>query len=160
MAKNNLKLQKRLASRVLKCSSKRIVFNPSRLDEIKEAITSSDVRLLISGKAVWKVPKKGVSRARANVIKTKKSKGQRKRPGSRRGTANARNNSKKVWINKIRKQRNFLKLLRDKNQITPSQYRTLYLKSKSGFFRSLRHLKLYLNNNYKKKNSKEIHTKA
>ncbi|NIA04136.1 MAG: 50S ribosomal protein L19e [Nitrospiraceae bacterium] len=145
MAINDLKLQKRLAAKVMKCSPKRIVFNPARLDEIKEAITSSDIRLLISGKAIWKNPKKGISRARANELKVKKSKGQRKGLGSRKGTSNARESRKKVWINKIRKQRQFLKKLRDKRVLGNNQYRKLYLKSKSGFFRSLRHFKMYLN---------------
>lgn len=145
MAKNHLKVQKKLASKVLKCSPKRVVFNPSRVDEIKEAITTSDIRLLASGRAIWKTQKKGVSRARANELKRKRSLGQRKGYGSRKGRANARESEKSVWMNRIRKQRKFLRLLKEKSVLTPKQYRQLYLKSKSGFFRSIRHLKLYLN---------------
>ena len=43
-----LKLQKRLASSVLKGSKKRIRFEPEVLDEIKEVLTKDDVRGMIS----------------------------------------------------------------------------------------------------------------
>jgi len=37
-----------------------------------------------------------------------------------------------------------LKDLRDKDLVTKKDYHELYLKSKGGFFRSKRHIKLYL----------------
>ena len=46
-------------------------------------------------------------------------------------------------MNKIRLQRNFIKSLRDNGSVTSADYHELYMKSKGGFFRSLRHLKLY-----------------
>ena len=39
----NLNLQKRLAANVIGCSEKRVVFDPSRLEDIKEAITKTDI---------------------------------------------------------------------------------------------------------------------
>ena len=51
---------------------------------------------------------------------------------------------KRTWINKIRKQREFIKKLLDKELINKKLYRELYLKSKGNFFRSQRHIKLYL----------------
>jgi hypothetical protein len=44
----------------------------------------------------------------------------------------------------VRVQREFIKLLLSKNIITRQAYRGLYLKSKGGYFRSKRHIKLYL----------------
>ena len=73
-----------------------------------------------------------------------KSKGRRKGYGSRKGTANARLDSKTVWINKIRLQRKFLKQLRDTKKISLETYKDLYRKSKGGFFRNKRHIKLYI----------------
>ena len=43
-----LKIQKRLASQILKSSQKRIVFDTTRLEDIKEAITKVDIKALIN----------------------------------------------------------------------------------------------------------------
>jgi len=139
-----LNIQKRLASQTLKCSEKRIVFDTDRLDEIKEAITKADIRALVKKDAIRRKPMKSVSRGRARKIRTQKIKGRRKGHGSRKGRKTARTPKKRAWINKIRTQKKLLKLLSDKEIISKRNYRTLYLKSKGGFFRSRRHIKLYI----------------
>ncbi len=139
-----MKVQKRLAGEVLKCSPKRIVFKADKLDEIKEAITKHDIKVLTGKKLITAKQKKGVSRARANKILTQKRKGRRQGHGSRKGKANARDNTKDAWIAKIRKQREFIKELYDKKYLDTTMYRDLYRKSKGGFFRSQRHIKIYL----------------
>ena len=139
-----LTLQRRIAASVLKCSQKRVTFDNSRLEDIKEAITKVDVRGLISDGAVKKIQKKGVSRARARKIAEQKSKGRRKGKGSRKGSKYARCTKKERWMKTIRAQRDLLKTLRDKKIIMAAQYHELYGKSKGGFFRSRRHIKLYL----------------
>jgi len=48
---------------------------------------------------------------------------------------------------KIRLQRTFLKELYDKEYLTTEVYRDLYKKAKGGFFRSKRHIKLYVDDN-------------
>jgi large subunit ribosomal protein L19e len=141
----NLEFQKKVASAVLKCSPKRVVFDSDELESIKEAITRSDIKSLISEGTIAKKQKKGVSRARANVIKRQKAKGQRKGHGSRKGKATARTPKKEKWMAKVRAQREFIKTLKDSELIDNSVYRNIYLKSKGGFFRSRRHIKLYLN---------------
>lgn len=50
-------------------------------------------------------------------------------------------------MTKIRTQRVFIKDLRDKNLINVTNYRELYRKSKGGFFRNKRHIKLYIQEN-------------
>jgi len=50
-------------------------------------------------------------------------------------------------MNKVRLQRKLLKEMKEKEIITSSVFRNLYLKSKGGFFRSKRHLKLYIEEN-------------
>ena len=139
-----LKLQKRLAADILKCSEKRIWFDPTRLEDIKEAITKIDVRSLINDRAIKEKPVKGVSRVRARKIALQKRKGKRKGAGSKKGKKTARLSKKAAWIRKIRIQREFLKELRDKGLVSKSDYHSLYQKSKGGFFRSKRHIKLYL----------------
>ena len=140
----NLELQRRLASQILKCSPKRVVFDSERLEEIDESITKADIRSLIIDKAISKKPKEGSSRARARKIHRQKRKGKRSGHGSRKGTAKAREDKKEKWMNHIRKQRAFLKNLRDDGKVDTSVYRNLYLKAKGGFFRSIRHIKIYL----------------
>ncbi len=139
-----MKIQKRLASQVLDVSPKRVKFDNQRLADIKEAITKTDIRQLVSEKAITKVQEKGVSRGRARKLKTQKSKGLRKGPGSRQGKSTARLPRKESWMAKVRSQRNLLMDLKEKGLISLKTYRSIYLKSKGGFFRSTRHIKLYL----------------
>lgn len=140
-----LDVQRRLAARLLKCGKNRVRFVPDRLEDIKEAITKTDIRLLINNGAIIKKPLTGNSSYWTKKNKHQKSKGKLKGFGSRKGKKTARLNPKRTWINKIRLQRRFIKSLRDKDMITSAAYHELYMKSKSGFFRSLRHLSLYTN---------------
>ncbi|MFH1316102.1 MAG: 50S ribosomal protein L19e [Candidatus Woesearchaeota archaeon] len=139
-----LNVQKRLAADISKCSPKRIRFDESELELIKESITKMDLRGLLKDKVIRVVQKKGVSRARANKRKTQRIKGRRKGHGSRKGTKKTRNPKKEMWMNKIRLQRKLIKKLRDNELVTKKTYNSLYLKSKGGFFRSKKHLKLYI----------------
>ncbi|NOZ81232.1 MAG: 50S ribosomal protein L19e [DPANN group archaeon] len=134
-----LSLQKRLASHLLKASKKRVRFDKDSVDDIKEAITKADIRGLINDRVIIKVQPKGVARHQEK----RKGKG----AGSRKGKVNARLSKKRVWINTVRKQRLFLKELKDKGHIAAKDYRDLYMKSKGGFFRSKRHIKIYCEDN-------------
>lgn len=139
-----LKNQRRLAAELLKCSEKRVCFDKESLEDIKEAITKADIRGLISGKVITKKPVKSISKVRARKIRLQKIKGRQKGQGSRKGKYTARNPKKEVWANKVRLQRSFIKILREKEVLTKSDYQKIYLKIKGGFFRSKRHIKLYL----------------
>lgn len=139
-----LDVQRRLAAQILKCGRNRIHFDTGRIEEIKEAITKSDIRALIGNGAISKRRTLSTSRFWAKRRKKQKIKSKQKGHGSRKGRKTARLNPKSSWMNKIRLQRSFLKSLRDTETITATDYHELYLKSKGGFFRSLRHLKLYV----------------
>ena len=139
-----LKTQKRLAAQILQCSKKRIWFDSTRLDDIQEAITKADIKSLINNKVIRKIPSKGVSRFRARKRIIQKRKGRRHGPGSKKGKRGARLSKKNAWIGKIRIQRVFLKELRGKKIVSTANYRTLYQLAKGGFFRSKRHIKLYI----------------
>lgn len=140
----NLPVQKRLAAEILKVSKKKIWVDPARLEEAKEAITKANVKKLISTGVIRTKPAKNTSRGRARKIKTQKSKGKRKGSGSRKGKRTARLSKKESWMGKVRVQRKFLKELKDKKIVDSKVYRSLYIKSKGGFFRSKRHIKLYI----------------
>ncbi len=142
-----LKVQKRLAAQILHCSPKRVIFDTEQLAEIKEGITKGDVRSLVKKGVVKSVQKVGISRGRAKFRQKQRTKGRQRGHGTRKGTKNARLSQKRQWINRVRVQRMFLKELRDKKMIQTQIYHTLYMKAKGGFFRSLRHLKIYMNEN-------------
>ena len=142
-----LKVQKRLAAEVLNSSQKRIVFDPAKMADIKEAITRKDIKMLIADRVISEVQKRGVSRSRARKGIAQKRKGLRKGPGRRKGKHNARTPQKKEWIKHIRHQRAFLHELKDRKLIEPQTYVLLYRKAKGGFFRSKRHIKIYIEEN-------------
>ena len=136
-------LQKRLAGKLLKCSPQRVKLNPLKIDEIKGAITKVDVRRLITSGVITKDSLYGGSKVRARERQTQRARGRRRGIGSRKGSAGARTNAKDAWVAQIRTQRDLLKRLRDHKKITQETYTDLYAKSKGGFFRSTRHIKVY-----------------
>ncbi len=138
-----MKVQRRLASELLKCGSERVWFDPEHLSEIGRAITREDIRRLIAKGFIKKKPARGTSRARARVLAEKRRKGRRKGHGSRKGTKSARFPRKKRWMLKIRAQRRFLRELKEKGELG-KLYRKLYLMAKGGVFRSKAHLKMVL----------------
>lgn len=137
-------LQKRLAAKILKCSPKRASIDPEQHEEIKKAITKADVHRLIAQGLVVKQALHGGSTIRAKKRQLQRSRGRRRGIGSRKGTAGARTSRKETWISHIRAQRALLKRLRDNGGIEPEKFRTLYQRAKGGFFRSVHHLKMYL----------------
>jgi large subunit ribosomal protein L19e len=142
-----LNVQKRLAAQILGCSEKRISFDPAELEEIKDAITKKDIRRLIGDGIITARQVQGISRGRAKQRHVQRRKGLREGDGRRKGTANARLSRKRTWINAIRTQRTFLKELKDKELITQETFTGTYRKAKGGYFRSRRHIKLYLEEN-------------
>ena len=140
-----LNVQRRLAAQILKCGKHSIRFDTGRLEEIKESITKTDIKALIGDNAIFRKKTNNTSRFWSRKRKYQKSRGKQKGFGSRKGKKTARSNPKRIWINKIRLQRGFIKSLRDKGMIASADYHELYSKSKGGFFRSLRHLRLYVN---------------
>ncbi len=142
-----LKVQKRLAGKVLKCSHYRVKLDINRLSDIKEAITKADIRSLVNEGAITEKPIKGISRGRARKKQRQKRKGRRQGAGSRKGSPGARLSRKDSWIARARSQRRFLSELKLKKLISAKTARTVYSKIKGGFFRSKRHIKLFLEEN-------------
>jgi large subunit ribosomal protein L19e len=139
-----MKAKKILAAKVLKTAPEKVVFREDALTDIKKAITRSDIRGLI---AVGKISRANVSlhsRAGARRNAQQKKKGRRNGRGSKKGSGYAVVTRKEEWMARIRAQRRFLQELREKKLLSPSTYRSLYQKSKGGFFRNTRHIKLYI----------------
>lgn len=140
----NLKNQRRIAAKLLKVGENKVWFDPNRLDEIASAITRTGIRHLISDLAIQAKPETNISRFRARKTALQKRKGRRKGPGSRKGTPQSRLSRKEAWMLKVRTQRKFLREIKNKKLISATNYRNIYSKIKGGFFRSKRHIKLYL----------------
>lgn len=137
----NLTPQKKIAARILGIGVNRVWIDPDNEEDLSLALTRDDIRKLISDNVIRKKSIIGVSRGRARILRNQKRRGQRRGHGSRKGTTGARQSSKKVWINKVRSQRRYLRGLRDNQLILPAQYRKLYSKVKGNSYRSVTHLK-------------------
>jgi len=145
---SDLSAQKRLAADVLDVGKNRVWFDPDAQSEIAEAITREDIRDLVQRGTIQAADARGNSRGRARTRNEKRAYGHRKGPGTRRGKAGARRNSKDEWKNSIRAQRRELRELRDDGEITPTQYRTLYRMANGGEFDSVRRLRTYVDDHY------------
>jgi large subunit ribosomal protein L19e len=140
----DLKSQKKIAARLLKCGNTKIWIDPSRVADVSEAITARDISSLIKDGVIKAKYKQGVSRSRARKITGQKRKGRRRNRGSKRGSSGTRTPRKKAWINKIRIVREVLRELRDNEKISKNTYRALYKKASGGTFKSRKFLLSYL----------------
>ena len=136
--------KKILAGKVLGTSPGKIKFTPESLGEIAKAITRSDIRGLAAVGKIMADKSPHQSRGRARQKAAQKRKGRQKGKGSRKGKAYSRVTKKRRWITNIRVQRSFLKELRDKGLVSIDNFHSLKAKSKGGYFRNKRHIKLYL----------------
>lgn len=140
----DLKAQRRMAAKALKCGVNRVYIDPFLMEDVAVAITMQDIRGLINSGIIRKSYPKGVSRSRAKRLHEQKKKGRKSGEGSRKGKAGARTPSKKIWIGKIRPIRAFLKNLRDKNHISTSVYQKYRKLAKGGSFRDVNQMKRYM----------------
>ncbi|RLI80236.1 50S ribosomal protein L19e [Archaeoglobales archaeon] len=140
----NLKLQRKMAAKILKCGENRIWIDPTALEDVAAAATKEDVRELIESGAIKRKPVRGISRARINKRRLQRRKGRRRGHGRRKGKKTARMSKKEQWMIRIRALRKRLKYLRDTGAIDRRTYRMLYRKAKGGEFRSVAHFNAYL----------------
>ena len=143
----DLRSQKMVAARILKCGLSRVWMDPARSADIAEAITAEDIRSMIKDGVIRAVPKKGLSKSRRIRRAAQKRKGRRKGKGSRKGGIGTRLRKKDAWMSRIRAIRSLLRQLKTEGRIDNKVYRTVYIKSKSGFFRSRSHIMIYLERN-------------
>jgi large subunit ribosomal protein L19e len=141
----NLSNQRRVSADLMSVGKGKVWFDSDRLDEIKEAITKADLKKLIEEKAIQKRPHVGNSKVRSRKRIIQRRKGRQKGKGKFKGKASARLGRKEKWMILVRGLRVFIKDLKANDLIENKVYRDLYLKIKGGFFRSKRHIKLYLN---------------
>ncbi len=134
----NLKSKRRLAAAVLGVGADRIIFDDEYSDLIQDAITRSTIRGLVGFGAIRVAPEKGVSRGRYRGRSRKLKRG--RGAGSTEGTALARNPRKDKWVSKVRALRWRLKVAKDRKEISPAAYKSLYKQVKGGQVRGVKHL--------------------
>jgi large subunit ribosomal protein L19e len=140
----NLKNQRRMAASLLKCGVNRVWIDPLRMEDVADAITRSDVQIMIDAGAIKAKQKRGISRGRTRYDKGQRKKGRSRGQGSRKGTSKARKPKKERWIQTIRPIRERLREFRDEGKIDVSTYRKYYRQAKGGAFKSKSHLETHL----------------
>jgi large subunit ribosomal protein L19e len=135
---SSLKLQKRLAASVLGCGVGRVWLDESETSSIAMANSRQQIRKLISDAIIYRRPVGMHSQAQHRKRILAKREGRHRGFGKRRGTKNARLNSKWQWIRRIRALRRTLRDYRSKSEIDNHLYRKLYLKAKGNEFRNKR----------------------
>ena len=113
--------KKALAVKVLGVGKSRVIFDSTRLDEIKEAITRQDIIDLVKDKAIKIRPIKG--------RKTKEKRKRRRGPGKIHMKIK---NKKGKYVKKIRMIRKYLAILLKNKKITFEEYQKLRIKAKMG----------------------------
>ena len=144
----DLGAQRRLAADVLDVGENKVWFDPTAQSDIASAITREEIRELVQDGIIQAEDRRSNSRGRARERNEKRSYGHRTGPGTRRGTAGARQNEKDAWRDRIRAQRRELRQLRDDGELTPTQYRELYRKANGGEFRSVRYMRTFIEDEY------------
>jgi large subunit ribosomal protein L19e len=110
--------------------------DPEDNDRVQAAITRDEIKKLIAEGSIQLLPKTGVSRGRIRARS-----GRRKKAGSRKG---GQKPGKEAWVLKIRAVRRHLRWLRDKRQLAPGNYKSLFSMAKGGAFRSGSHVDEYV----------------
>ena len=126
-----LTTQKRMAADILGVGRNRVIFDPLRLEEIKQAITKVDISDLIKDRAI---------RSRPGKTKVKKER-KRKGTGSTKFTIL---NRKRKYINKIRKIRSYVVEQSEKGELSKQLGDEIRKYAKAGQFKSLRNVKEYI----------------
>lgn len=129
----NLDKRKALASKVLGVGKNKILFDTTKLAEIKEAITKQDIRDMYNDGVIMIKPNKGKRKFEKRTTKRGPGKIKMKiKPG------------KAHYIILVRKFRGYAKELKKQGKLNQDRYLDIRKKIKAGSFKSKAHLKDYI----------------
>jgi len=134
----DLSKKRALAARTFNVGKERIFFVPSRLDEVKEAMTKQDIRDLHREKAI--------------LIKDIKGRRMKVKKRTKRGDGNKKKNiknKKRTYMILTRKLRKYLGDLKSQGKIAKKESKEIRKKIRNKAYRSKAHLKLQLGENKK-----------
>merc|ERR1712151_453368 len=132
----SLRLQKRLASSVLKCGQRRVWLDPNECSEIGLATSRRLIKKLVKDGLVVRRKVKTHSRAKARAHYEQKRLGRHTGTGKRLGAKNARMPSKLFWVRRQRALRRLLRKLRKNRKIGKNLYHKFYLGSKGNLYKN------------------------
>lgn len=135
----DLSNKKRMVSEVLGVGKSRVRLDPEASEQLQDAITRESIRGWLSAGFIWVEPKKGNSRGRVRLRRTKRKRrglGQ----GSKKGAQGARVGKKSIWVAQVRMLRHILKVKRDRGDISKQDFKKLYLQVKGAQIRTRKRL--------------------
>ena len=127
---------KRLAADLLNVGENKVRIDSASISDVKSAMTRADVQALIDKGIVKAAPKKG---RKKNIKKKRRGRGSRKGMG---GVSD-----KEKWMMKVRAQRKLFRKLLELGVLEQENKRAVYMRIKSGIFRSKRAMIAYLKEN-------------
>ncbi|XP_017768382.1 PREDICTED: 60S ribosomal protein L19-like [Nicrophorus vespilloides] len=145
---SNLRLQKRLAASIKGCGKRKIWMDPNECFAIAEANTRLGVRRLLNDGYIIMKPNAMHSKYRVRKTKRARQLGRHSGFGKRKGTANARTNTKRTWTVRTQILRRLLRKYRQAKKIDKHFHSQLYMKVKGNHFKNKRVLIEYI---FKKK---------